>query len=142
MSEQTKPAPMTGVTPYVNVDGADAASAFYQRAFGAQEMMRIPDRDGKRLLHCHVRINGGDLMLSDLFPEMGMTTAPSDNYTLHLQVDDIDAWWARATGAGAQVVTPVELMFWGDRYGVLKDPFGVKWSLGQTVGEFSPPEWN
>lgn len=142
MSEQTKPPPMTGVTAYVNVDGADAASAFYQRAFGAEEVMRIPDKDGERLLHCHLRINGGDLMISDCFPEMGMTPGPSDNHTLHLQVDDIDAWWARAAEAGAEVIAPVELMFWGDRYGVLKDPFGVKWSMGQTVGEFKTPEWN
>jgi uncharacterized glyoxalase superfamily protein PhnB len=132
---------LTGVTPYINVDGASEASAFYQRAFGAEEMGRIPDRDGRRLLHCHLAINGGHLMISDLFPEMGLSRQSSDNFTMHLQVDDIDAWWKRAVEAGAEVVKEVDLMFWGDRYGELRDPFGVRWSMGQTVGEFKAPEW-
>lgn len=133
---------MTGVTPYLNVDGAAAASDFYQRAFGAIEIMRLPDRDGARLLHCQLLVNGGNLMISDCFPEMGVAPQPSNNFTMHLQVDDIDAWWARAVEAGAEIISPVQLMFWGDRYGSLRDPFGVQWSMGQNVGPFQAPDWS
>jgi len=133
MAAETPALPtITGLTPYINVEGANAASAFYQRAFGAVELVRMPTQDGARLMHCCLQINGGHLMLSDTFPEYGRTWEPSGSHTLHLQVDDIDAWWARAVEAGARVVSPIALMFWGDRYGVLRDPFGVNWSLGMT----------
>lgn len=124
---------LTGVVPYINIDGASEASAFYQKAFGAEELMRLPAEDGRRLMHCCLRINGGHLMFSDCFPEHGVNHHPSPSYTMHLEVDDVDAWWARAIAAGAEVVMPLELMFWGDRYGQLRDPFGVTWSLGMPV---------
>lgn len=122
--------PMPGVTPYVNVDHAAEASDFYQRAFGAEEMARIPAEDGKRLIHCHLKINGGDFMLSDCFEEMTGKFQESRCFTMHLQVDDVDAAWKRAVDAGAQVTMPLEVQFWGDKYGQLRDPFGVYWSLG------------
>ena len=123
---------VTGVTPYINVIGASDASAFYQRAFGAKELIRLPAQDGKRLMHCCVEINGGKLMMSDCFPEHGHNHEPSKSFTLHLQVDDVDAWWERATAAGVEVVMPLQLMFWGDRYGIVRDPFQVQWSLAMT----------
>lgn len=130
-------APMKGVIPHLNVEGASEASAFYQKAFGAQELMRLPAQDGKRLMHCALIINGGSLFLCDCFPEMGhgFEHQPSNSFTMHLQVDDIDAWWNRAVDAGAEVLSPVEDMFWGDRYGRLRDPFGVCWSIGQTMAK-------
>ena len=124
---------LTGVVPYINLDGAGAASDFYQKAFGAQELMRLPADDGKRVMHCCLKINDGHLMISDCFPEHGVTYQRSGSYTMHLQVSDIDAWFQRAADAGAEVTMPVQLMFWGDRYGQLRDPFGVTWSMGQTV---------
>jgi PhnB protein len=126
------PPPVTGVTPYINVVGAAAASDFYQRAFGAKELMRMPAEDGKRLMHCHLEINGGPLLMSDAFPEHGHAHQPSSSFTMHLQVTDIDMWFQRAVDAGCTVVTPVEKMFWGDRYGSLVDPFQVHWSMGET----------
>ena len=126
--------PTTGLTPYINLEGAGEASAFYQKAFGAEELMRLPAQDGKRLMHCCMKINNGFLMMSDCFPEMGGGNyEPSGSYTMHLQVDDIDAWWTRAVDAGATVIMPVQEMFWGDRYGQLKDPFGIRWSLGSPI---------
>lgn len=122
-----------GVVPYINVDGASDASAFYQRAFGAEELFRIPAQDGKRLMHCHLKINRGNLMISDCFPEMGGKIEPTESITMHLQVDDVEAWWKRAVDAGATVRLPLTDMFWGDRYGQLRDPFGVSWSLGATI---------
>ena len=131
-TETMTPPTVSGVTPYINVEGASEASAFYQKAFGAKELMRIPADDGKRLMHCHLEINGGPLLMSDTWPEEGHPWEPSKSFTMHLQVDNIDAWWARALDAGATVGTPVAVMFWGDKYGTLRDPFGVNWSLGQT----------
>lgn len=132
MPNQTAPTVDGGVVPYINVEGANDASAFYQRAFGATELFRLPAQDGKRLMHCHLQINGGPLMISDCFPEHGHELQKSNSYTMHLQVDDVDAWFKRAVEAGAEVTMPVELMFWGDRYGRLCDPFGVNWSLATT----------
>ena len=127
--------PMTGITPHLNLVGASEASAFYQKAFGARETFRLPADDGQRLMHCALVINGSDLMICDCFPEMGhgYEHQPSASFTMHLQVDDIDAWFDRAVQAGAEVLEPVSLMFWGDRYSRLCDPFGVCWSMGQTA---------
>ena len=129
-------APTTsGIIPYLMVRGASDAAEFYKRAFGAQELARMPHESGK-LIHCHLVINGGDLMLSDEFPEYGASLGDGPKgVTMHLQVDDADAWWERAVGAGATVTMPIAEQFWGDRYGQLKDPFGHAWSIGAT-----PPE--
>jgi PhnB protein len=108
-----------GVTPYLTVHGASEASAWYQRAFGAQELMRQADQDGTRLIHCHLRINDADVMMSDDYPEHGFG-----------HVDDADAWWERAVAAGATVTMPIDDQFWGDRYGQVRDPYGHTWSIG------------
>src|SRR5262245_10694976 len=115
--------PVGGVVPHINVDGADQASQFYQRAFAAREISRQPAQDGKRLMHCQLSINGGSLMLSDCFPEFGITNQPSACFTMHLDVDDVDAWWQRAVAAGAQITLPLAQQFWGVRYGKLRDSF-------------------
>jgi PhnB protein len=120
-----------GVIPHLSVEGAGEASAFYQRAFGAREITRMPAQDGKRLMHCHLELNGGPLMLADAFPEQGHGHQPSHSVTMTLVVGDIDAWFNRAVDAGATVTMPVQRMFWGDRYGQLRDPFGVGWAINE-----------
>lgn len=122
-----------GVAPYLCVGGADKAADFYKRAFGAEEVFRQPLDEQGRTMHIHLYINGGSLMLSDPYPDHGHPLKEHQGYTLHLQVDDIDAWFARAVAAGAEVVLPVQLMFWGDRYGQVRDPFGVHWAMGAHV---------
>jgi len=122
-----------GVVPHLSLGDASGAVEFYKRAFGAEELQRLPAEDGKRLMHCHIRINGGSVMLADAFPEYGHVLQAPGGYTLHLQVDDVEAWWARAVAAGATVVMPLADMFWGDRYGQLRDPFGVQWSLATPI---------
>ena len=117
-----------GVAPYLTVDGAAKASDFYQRAFGAQEVARQGGPDGK-FMHIHLYINGGSVMLSDAYPEHGHPWEPPAGFNLTLQVDDADAWAERAVKAGAEIVTPVADMFWGDRWGQVKDPFGVVWAV-------------
>jgi uncharacterized glyoxalase superfamily protein PhnB len=121
-----------GVAPYLNVDGAIRAAAFYKKAFGAEEAaVHPPDAQG-RTMHVHLYINGGSVMLSDAYPEHGHPLQEPQAFTLHLQVDDVEAWWRRAVEAGAEIVLPLQVMFWADRYGQLRDPCGVSWSLAGT----------
>lgn len=135
MADETK-GPSGGITPYLTInDGrASEAAAFYVKAFGAVEQFRQPADDGKRLLHCHLVVNGGSVMLSDDFSEMqGGVAAPAPaGFTLHLQVADADKVWADAIAAGATPTMPLALQFWGDRYGKLRDPFGHNWSIAST----------
>jgi PhnB protein len=133
------------VIPHLVVDNAAAAIDFYVKAFGAEELGRVPGPDGK-LIHAAVKINGFTVMLNDDFPEMcgGKSMTPKalggTPVTIHLTVTDVDTKFQRALDAGATVVMPVEDQFWGDRYGVLADPFGHNWSLGQPVREVSMDE--
>ena len=125
------PQMMGGVVPHLVLSDANAASTFYQRAFGAAEVSRMPTEDGARLIHCHLHLNGGSLTLMDQMP--GRETGPVQGFDLILSVDDIDAWWDRAIKAGAKAVMPPQKMFWGDRYGQVEDPFGVLWSLDEPA---------
>ena len=127
----TVPANQKGVIPYINVEGAAAAADFYVKAFGASEITRMPADDGKRLLHCHLVINDGSLMISDSFPEQGHEYQPSHSYTCQLVLDDGETLFNQAVAAGCEVITPFQLMFWGDRWGQLKDPFGVRWAINE-----------
>ncbi len=119
-----------GVAPYLTVDGANKAADFYIKAFGAEDVARIPPDDKGRSMHVHVRINGASVMMSDAYPEHGHPWVPPQGFNLHLQVKDFDAWWNRAIQAGASEVVAPHDAFWGDRYGVMKDPFGVTWTIG------------
>jgi uncharacterized glyoxalase superfamily protein PhnB len=123
-----------GVVPYLTVDGAAKAAAFYAKAFGAKVVAEHPLDDKGRTMHVHLYINGGSVMLSDAYPEHGHALEAPQAFNLHLQLADVDPAWEKAVAAGAEVEMPLQLMFWGDRYGVVKDPFGVRWSLA------SPPK--
>ena len=133
------------VTPHLVVDDAAAAIDFYVKAFGAEELGRVPGPDGK-LVHAALTINGSTVMLNDDFPEMsgGRSMTPKalggTPVTIHLTVTDVDNKFQRALDAGASVVHPLEDAFWGDRYGVVADPFGHHWSMGQPVREVSMEE--
>jgi PhnB protein len=119
------------VTPHLVCAGAAAAIDFYSSAFGARELMRLAGPDGK-LMHALLEINGSSVMLVDEHREMGNaapTSLGGTPVTLHLTVPDVDGSTARAIAAGAKVILPVADMFWGDRYGIIEDPFGHRWSL-------------
>ncbi|MGE3333529.1 MAG: VOC family protein [Rhodospirillaceae bacterium] len=122
-----------GVIPYINVEGVAKASEFYQKAFGAREIARMPAQDGKRVMHCHMEINGGSLMMSDPFPEHSFPYAPSPSVTMQLVVKDGGTWWKRAVDAGCKITMPLERAFWGDRYGRLADPFGINWAINEPA---------
>ena len=126
-----QPEVLGGIVPYLSLDGASRAAEFYARAFGAREVFRHPPDSKGRTMHIHLHLNGGSLMLSDPYPEHGHPHQAAQGYTLHLKVEDVDSWWQRAVAAGAEVVLPLQKMFWGDRYGQLRDPFGVLWSMAQ-----------
>jgi PhnB protein len=133
------------VSPHLVVDDAAAAIDFYVKAFDAVEYGRIPGPDGK-LIHAALNINGSMVMLNDDFPEMsgGKSMTPTSlggtPVTIHLTVTDVDTKFQKAVDAGATVVAELEDQFWGDRYGVVRDPFGHQWSLGQPVREVSMEE--
>jgi len=130
------------VTPHLVCRGASEAIDFYKEAFGAKEMLRIPGPDDK-LLHACLSINGSSVMLNDEHPQMCNTSPAAlggTPVTIHLVVEDVDATAERAVSAGAKVLLPVADMFWGDRYGVLEDPFGHRWSISTPKRRLSEAE--
>ena len=134
--EQHEQGPSGGVTAHLTIRDGRAADAidFYRRAFGAEEAGRHMAEDGKRIMHAHLTINGGPLMLNDEFPEfMSAPATPPGSLVLHLQVPDADAAWQQALAAGGQVRFELADQFWGDRYGQIQDPFGFTWSIGAPV---------
>ena len=136
------PQGMHTVTPHLICAGAAQAIEFYKQAFGAIEEARLPGPDG-RLMHASVKIGDSQVMLVDEMPEwgaLGPKSLKGSPVTIHLIVDDVDSFVARAVKAGAKVTMPVEDQFWGDRYGKLEDPFGHHWSVATPVREVSMEE--
>lgn len=130
------------LTPHLICRDSAEAIAFYVEAFGADEMSCLRGPDG-RVWNACVRINGAPLMLVDEFPEMGAASPLRLNGTpvsIHIQVDDVDAWAERAAAAGIKVIMPPADMFWGDRYGLFEDPFGHRWSIATRQRRLSPAE--
>jgi PhnB protein len=140
----TKPIPdgMHTLIPHLVCANAAAAIEFYKKAFGAVEEFRLPGPGGK-LMHARLRIGSSALMLVDEWPEMGALgpkALKGSAVTIHFYVNDVDAAVARAVAAGAVAMMPVADMFWGDRYGQLRDPFGHLWSLATHLRDLSPEE--
>lgn len=133
---------MSAVTPHLVVAGAAKAIDWYKRAFGATEEMRMPDPGG-RIMHACIRIGGAAIFLVDEMPEWGSAgpqSLASSPVTIHLMVPDVDAVFERAVEAGAKVTMPLADQFWGDRYGIVRDPFGHAWSIATHVRDVSPEE--
>lgn len=119
------------LSPHLVCDGAADAIDFYARAFDGEELMRLPGDDG-RIMHACVSINGSSVLLVDENLEYGLIGPKAlggSPVTIHLVVPDADATFDRAVAAGGTARMPVAEMFWGDRYGVLEDPFGHRWSV-------------
>jgi PhnB protein len=130
---------MPTVIPHVTSSDASKAIEFYKAAFGATEIRRHPSPDGQKLWFAELDIDGGRLYLNDDFPEMcgGKSRTPEalggTPVTLHMGVADVDAAFNKAVAAGATAKMPPADMFWGDRYGVVTDPFGNDWSLSTPL---------
>ncbi len=136
------PPGMRSVTPHLICDGAAAAIEFYKQAFGAIEETRLPGPNGK-LMHAQIRIGDSAVMLVDEAPQQGVlgpNALKNSPVFIHLYVADVDALVKQAVAAGAEVTMPPTDMFWGDRYGQLRDPFGHRWSVATHVRDVSPEE--
>ena len=144
MAGNVKPIPegFHSLTPYLVVRDAVKASEFYKKAFGA-EVREVHNSPDGRVMNADLKIGDSVLLLADEFPgaqcrspqSVGGTTT-----TIHIYVEDVDGWFNRAVSAGATILMPVMDMFWGDRYGQLKDPFGHHWSLATHKEDPSPEE--
>jgi PhnB protein len=131
------------LTPYLVVRGAGQAIEFYKKAFGAEEINRMPGPDGKSVMHAELKIGDSRLFLGDEFPDMG-SLGPhgigGTSVVIHFYTEDADAVFNQAVAAGAQVRMPLQDMFWGDRYGQITDPFGHRWSLATHKEDLAPEE--
>jgi PhnB protein len=144
---KAKPIPdgCEGIIPHLVVQGGAKALEFYKKAFGAEEVFRIPSPDG-RILHAEIRVGDSLLFLADDFPETcgGPSRHPralrGTPVSIHRYVPDVDGIVRRAGEAGATVKFPPEDMFWGDRYGVVEDPFGHQWSFATHQKDMTPEE--
>lgn len=130
------------ITPHLVCAGASDAIDFYKNAFGAVEMMRLPGKNGK-LMHGAIKIGNAQVMLVDEDPEWGSSSPLAlggSPVTIHLYVADVDAFIERAVKAGAIPLIPIADMFWGDRYGIIEDPFGHRWSIATHQRDMSAAE--
>jgi len=137
------PEGVSTVVPHLSIQGAKAAIEFYKAAFGAEVGLMMPM--GPDLVgYADLKIHGSHLYLADAMPGWGPVKSPTElkgtSVTMHLWVEDVDAVFARAVGAGAKVVMPVADQFWGDRYGMVSDPFGHTWALATRKEELTAEE--
>jgi PhnB protein len=140
----TKPIPegYRTATPYLIVKGAAEAIEFYKRAFGATEMLRMADPQG-RVGHAEIRIGDSVIMLADEHPDMGYRgprALGGSSVSILLYLEDVDEVFQRALKAGAKALRPVTNQFYGDRSGTLEDPFGHVWTIATHVEDVSPEE--
>ncbi|MEI5680900.1 MULTISPECIES: VOC family protein [unclassified Mesorhizobium] len=133
--EQPAPKVLGGLIAYLQVDGAMKVAEFYAKALDARQVFTVPPDEQGRTMHVHLYINGSSLMLCDAYPEHGHPHQAPQGYTMQLilENDTIDTWWDRAVKAGMEVITPLQVMFWGDRWGQLRDPFGINWAMNAPV---------
>ena len=140
------PAGREGLIPHLVCDPCAKAIEFYKKAFGAEEVSRAPAPDGQRLMHAEISIGGRIVFLVDDFPEFcgGKSESPKalggTPVSIHRYVPDCDAAIKRAVDAGATLKMPPQDMFWGDRYGVVTDPYGHKWSFATHIKDLTPEE--
>lgn len=142
MTVQSIPHGYHTVTPAIVIRGAAEALEFYKKAFGAEELTRMPAPDGS-IMHAEIMIGDSRVMLGDENPQWGSLSPLSTNGatgSLHIYVDDADASFDRAIRAGAKVQSPMEDAFWGDRYGKVTDPFGHVWGIATHQKDLSNEE--
>ena len=148
MSKSTQPIPPghEHLIPHLVCDPCSDAIEFYKKAFGAEQILRLPAPDGRKIMHASIRIGNSFVYLADDFPEFcgGKSSSPralkGTPVTLHHYVTNCDAAIKRAQDAGATVKMPATDMFWGDRYGVVTDPFGHDWSFATHIKDLTPAE--
>jgi PhnB protein len=146
----SKPQPIPsgheGLIPHLVCSPAAEAIEFYKKAFGAEEASRLPAPDGHKIMHAQLRIGKSYLYLVDDFPEFcggkpsTATALGGTPVSIHHYVTDCDAAIKRAQDAGATVTMPPADMFWGDRFGMVTDPYGHKWSFATHQKDLTPEQ--
>ena len=144
MSEKPQAVPQGfhTLTPHLIVRNAAQAIEFYQKAFGAELLGKMLTPDGK-VMHAALKVGDSMLMLNDEFPAWGALSPLSSGgsgVTIHIYLDDVDTGFERAVSAGAAVKMPLMDQFWGDRYGIVTDPYGHQWSMATHVRDMSPEQ--
>lgn len=144
MPAKVKPVPdgYHTITPYLSIKGAAAAIDFYKKAFGATEVMRMAQPDG-RIGHAELRVGDSRVMLADEAPDMDFRSPQAIGATpvhLYMYVNDVDAVVSQAVGAGARVLRPVQDQFYGDRSGTVADPYGHVWHVSTHKEDLSMEE--
>lgn len=138
MAGKVKPIPegLSTVTPHLFVKDAAKAIDFYKKALAAEELARMPGPDGKTLLHGAIRIGNSTVFVADPFGP----GAKASEASLMVFVEDVDKLFNRAVEAGCKVIMPLANQFWGDRYGIVADPFGQTWQMATHVEDVPPEE--
>jgi PhnB protein len=128
------------ITPHLTVAGVSDAVKFYEKAFGAAELYRNLAPDGKSVMHVELMVGDSRLLLHDEFPDHGShaPTGEDMGVTLHLYVENVDEVYERTVAAGAKVIMPLQDCFRGDRYAIVVDPFGHRWSMATRIEDLSP----
>ena len=144
MAAQVKavPAGFHTLTPHLTVRDADKALEFYKNGLGA-EVLHVARMPNGKVMHAGLRIGDSMLMLNEESPEYGALSPLSTGgtgVTIHIYTEDVDAAFNRAVSAGAQVKMPLMDQFWGDRYGMVADPFGHTWSIATHTKDMSPED--
>jgi len=130
------------ITPYLIIKGAAEAIEYYKNVFGATEVMRMAQPDG-RIGHAELKVGNSHIMLADEFPEMehrGPLSLGSSPVSMLIYVEDADSTVQRAVAAGAKILKPVQDQFYGDRSGFIQDPFGHLWGVATHKEDVSPQE--
>ncbi len=139
---QAIPEGVSSIVPYLCIRGAAKAIEFYKAAFGAEVMTLMPM--GDQVAHADLKIGGGRVYLADEMPGFGAVKSPKTlkgaSANIHLWSEDCDAAFAKAVAAGAKVLMPLTDQFWGDRYGMVGDPFGHVWAISSQKEELTPEE--
>lgn len=128
------------ITPYLIVDNAVNAIGFYKKAFSAKEVMRL-ERPGGKIAHAELKFGDAKIMLADECTEMNAYSAKKYNgaaISIHLYVKNVDEVVSKAISTGAKLIRPIEDMFYGDRSGMLEDPYGHKWTVSTHIEDVSP----
>lgn len=141
---QKIPAGYHSVVPHLQIRGANAAIDFYVKAFGATEVARMQMPGTDLLAHGEIRIGDSAVFVADEFEGMCPPNSPAalggTTVSMHLWTEDADALYQRALDAGCKVMMPLGDAFWGDRYGVVTDPFGHNWSIATHIKDMTPEE--
>jgi PhnB protein len=142
MSAQPIPPGYHTITPHIVVSNPSEAIEFYKKAFGAEERARMESPDGRTIMHAEIKIGDSIVMLAGEFPNgpKAADTLGGTPVALHIYVEDVDALWDRAIKAGGQEFFPLNDTFWGDRYGVLIDPFGHRWAMATHKVDMTPEQ--